>query len=193
MKRVLIAIFAVTLIAGTAMAQHGRGVGMGPGAGMGPGQGAGMGPGGPDHDGAFGGPAFVGSDGTLYLTKGTTDSAGTTTVQLAAVRPTGTIAWTATLPTGGRGHLVLSGSNLITVSETTATDGTVTSTLTAISTASGATVWTRTIAGRAGELIPFSGGTYAIVVTPAATTGATATRSLVAIGNDGSVLWTLAL
>ena len=49
------------------------------------------------------------------------------------------------------------------------------------------------IAGAALELRPFNNGTYAVVVTPAATTGGTATRSLVAIGNDGSILWTLAL
>ena len=74
----------------------------------------------------------------------------------------------------------------------TRSDGTITTTLTAISAASGATAWTKTINGRV-ELIPFSGGTYAIVTVPATTSGGTATRSVIGIGNDGSTLFTLAL
>jgi len=106
------------------------------------------------------------------------------------VRSTGTVAWTATLSVGA--HVVLSGSNLIAESGTRNSDGTFTTTLTAISTASGATAWTKTINGHA-ELRPFSGGTYAIVTVPPATAGGTATRSLIGIGNDGSTLFTLAL
>jgi hypothetical protein len=68
----------------------------------------------------------------------------------------------------------------------------VTTTLTALSTASGATAWTKSISGRV-ELFPFNSGTYAIVVVPAAKSGGTATRSLMGISNNGSTLFTLAL
>ena len=72
-------------------------------------------------------------------------------------------------------------------------DGTVSSTITAISTASGATAWTKSIAGRVGELAPFSGGTYVFVTVPAATSGGSATHSIVAIDNNGNTLWTVTL
>jgi len=56
------------------------------------------------------------------------------------------VAWTVTLSAGG--HVTLSDGNLIVESASRASDGTVTTTLTAISTASGATAWTKTINGR---------------------------------------------
>lgn len=174
-KTSTIAIALFLLLASVAGAQHHGG-----------------GPGGGPGDNGPGGHAIVGSDGTIYLETVTVDTtARTSSTKLTAVRSTGTIAWTATVA-NARGF-ELSGTNLITANETTASDATVSTTLTAISTASGAVAWTRTLAGRAGELRPFSGGTYAFVVVPASTSGGTATRSLVAIGNDGSVLWTLSL
>jgi hypothetical protein len=176
MKRVLILTFAMLMIAAAATANGGHG---GPGGDLG------------DFDRGGAG-AVVGSDGTIYITRSVVDTGtNTVTTTVTAVRPTGTTAWTATITT--RGRLILSGSNLLSLNETRATDGTITSTITAIATATGATAWTRTISGEAQELQPFSGGTYAIVVTPATTSGGTATRSLVAIGNDGSVLWTVNL
>ncbi len=154
----------------------------------------GGGHGGPGGPGDFGGPGenlLVGSDGTVYLTRTVVDTATrTSTTTVTAVRSTGTTAWTATLSNGER-SLVLSGSNLLSVSSTSASDGTVSSTITALSTASGAVAWTLNIAGRVTGLEPFSGGTYAIVVTPATTTGGSATRQLEAISNDGKVLWTV--
>lgn len=176
MKKVFAVFFAVSMLAAVALANEGHGGGpIGPGA-------------------AFAGPEgglTVGSDGTVYLTS-TTVANNVATTTIKAVRSTGTVAWTATIT--GRGHFTLSGSNLLTVSEPAPASGeTVTSTITAISTLSGATAWTRTITGRVGQLHPFSGGTYAEVIVPAATSGGTATRSLVAIGNDGAVLWTLAI
>ena len=174
MKRVLTMTFAMLLVASIASAQH------------------------PDHGGpgapGFGpeGHAIVGSDGTIYIETVTFDTTNrTSSTKVTAVRTTGTIAWTATV---ANAHgFELSGTNLITANSTTASDGTVSTTLTALSANSGAVAWTRTLAGRAGELRPFSGGTYVFVVVPPATSGGTATRSLVAIGNDGSVLWTLSL
>lgn len=177
MKKVLTLIFAISMIAGAALAEgHGGGPG-GPGGFGAPG-------GGPE------GGLLVGADGTVYLTT-TTVSSGAATTTIKAVRSTGATAWTATINT--RGHLELSDGNLLYVTESTAADGAVTSTINAINTTTGAAAWTRALGGRLMELRPFNNGTYAVVVTPAATNGGTATRSLVAIGNDGSILWTLAL
>jgi hypothetical protein len=153
-------------------------------------------PGGPGH-GPEGGPgehAIIGSDGTLYITKVTASAtAGVApAVTVTAIRSTGTTAWTATLPSGAHG-VELSDGNLLTVTETTATDGTVTSTLNAISTTTGASAWTKAFAGRINEIAPFSGGTYVFSVTPAATTGGAATHTLTAVSNSGSTLWTVTL
>ncbi len=184
MKRVITAALAFLLLASIASAQ---GHGGGPGSGMGPG----MGVGGPGNGNGPGGQAIVGSDGTVYLTRMTIDTGTrTATTQLVAVRSNGSTAWTVTF-SEALGRLLLSGSNLISVDEARASDGTFSSTLTAISTATGATAWTRTISGNITELTTFSGGLYAVVVIPPATTGGAATRSLVAVGNDGTVLWTV--
>ena len=179
MKRILVFTFALTLLASVAGAMdHGGMMG-------GPGVGPGMGPG----DGRD---LIVSSNGTVFVTGTVIDtSTRTSTTTIKAISASGATLWTATV-SNGRG-LTLSGNNLISISETAASDGTVSSTLTAVSISSGFTAWTRTLSGRVMSLEPFSGGTYAIVVVPAATSGGSATRSLVAIGNDGSVLWTVSL
>jgi hypothetical protein len=155
----------------------------------GPGHG---GPGGPGNDGGGpGGNAIVAADGTIFVTRTVTDSGtNTATTTLKAITPAGSVAWTVTLT--DRGHLLLSGSNLLSVSESETND-VYTSTITARATSTGAVAWTATINGHITDLTPFNGGTYAIVVVPAATTGGTATRSLVAISNSGATLWTVAL
>jgi hypothetical protein len=171
MKKVLAVAFAISVIAGIAAANDGHGGGPGfPGFGP---------------EGGF----IVGSDGTVYLST-TTVASGVATTAVKAVRGSGAVAWTATV--NGRGDFTLSDGNLLSVSDST-TNGTVTSTITAISTATGVTAWTRNLNGHVHELHPFTNGTYAITVVPPATTGGTATRNLTAIGNDGSILWTLAL
>lgn len=179
MKRILTATLVMLLTAGVALAN-------GPG-GRGPG-----GPGGPNDGGMpGGGNAIVAADGTLFVTRRVVDTAtNTSTTQLIAITTAGSTAWTVTLTDNG--HFRLSGSNLLSVSSS-ATDTAVTSTVTARSTATGAVAWTATINGRVTDLEPFSGGTYAIVVTPAATTGGTATRSVVALSNSGTTLWTAAI
>src|SRR5256885_376524 len=165
MKRIPVVFLAVLMIAAAAIAHDGPGD-------HGPGGPAGFGPEGEGH-------GTVGSDSTIYLTTLTVDStAGTASTKITAVRPTGTIAWTATLPVAA--HLTLSDGNLIAESESRASDGTITTTLNAISTASGATAWTKTFTGRV-ALEPFNGGTYAFVTVPATTSGGSSTRSLVGI------------
>ncbi len=180
MKRVLIVTLALLMFAAIASAHDGMG-------------GQGVPPPGMGMDGGFGrgGELIVGADGTVYVAK-TTGTSGAYTATVTAVSTTGATVWTATLPTGARGLLV-SGTNLITHSETTATDGSITTTLTAISTVSGSVAWTKTISGHAAPAGTFNGGTYLVVVVPAATNGGAATRSLVAVGNDGMTLWTISI
>jgi len=170
MKRILITTVALAMIAAAALAHEG-------GSGRG-------------NEGY--GDAIVASNGTIFITSSTIDTGTrTSTTTIKAISTSGAVMWTATLTNAGR--LELSGSNLIATNSTSASDGTVSTTLTAISTSSGSVAWTRTLNGRVTSLEPFSAGTYAIVVVPATTSGGSATRSLVAIGNDGSVLWTVSL
>src|SRR5437868_3611522 len=122
MKKVLIALFALAILPGIAVAHDGGAPAGGPGGG---------GPAG--RDGGFeGGALIVGSDGTVYVEKSTT-SGTTTTHQLVAIRSTGTTAWTVTL--SARSRVELSGTNLIEITDTTASGATSpSSSVTAIST-----------------------------------------------------------
>lgn len=183
-KRAVIAVVAVMMLTSVAMAngEHGGSAG---------------GPGGPGEERGFGGPgggAIVGSDGTIYITREAASStSGNRVFEVVAIRSTGTTAFTATLPSGAS-HVELSGTNLLAVTDTTASGATSpTSKITAISTATGATAWTLAIDGRVQGLEPFSGGTYVQIVKPATTTGGSATRTLEAVSNSGSVLWTVTL
>src|SRR5438552_13236847 len=172
MKRILITTFTITLLAAIAGAN-------GPG---------GHGPEGYGDDAG----AIVASNGTIFVTSSTIDTGTrTSTTTIKAINSSGAMLWSASLSNIGR--LELSGSNLIATNVTTASDGTVSTTLTAISSSSGSVAWTRNLNGRVTSLEPFSAGTYAIVVVPATTSGGSASRSLVAIGSDGSVLWTVSL
>src|SRR5438132_4073924 len=86
------------------------------------------GPGGPGRDdGHYGGAVEVGSDGTLYLSSVSVDSsAGAASTKITAVRPSGTVAWTATLAVGA--EVELSGGNVIAESHARNSDGTITTT-----------------------------------------------------------------
>ena len=112
------------------------------------------------------------------------------TPAIKAISSNGATLWTASV--ANRGHFTLSGNNLLTVSDASTTTA-VASTITALSASTGAQAWTLNVNGRVQGLEPFSGGTYAVVVTPGATEDAAATRSLVAISNSGTILWTAAL
>jgi hypothetical protein len=183
MKKTSLLSFALMMIAAVAFAQHHGGPGPGPEHG----------PGGPGEFGGPGGPgadASVGSDGSIYLAKVTETSNDVYTTTITAIRPAGTVAWTATV--NAAAHIVVSGANVIAESGARNSDGTFTTTLNAFSASTGAAAWTVTLNGRA-RLIPFSGGTYAIVTVPATTSGGSATRSLIGISNSGSTLFTLAL
>jgi hypothetical protein len=200
MKTAVIAA-ALVLVSTFAMAQgHGGMGGSGGSGGMGGSVGNG-GMGGSVGNGSMGGSEdfgrggdeglLFGADGTVYIVHST--STTTTAAEMVAIGPSGVVVWRSVM-TSGRGHLVLSGSNLINVTGNAATATTAaTSTLTAMSAATGTQVWTLTLDGRVGELRPFSGGTYAVVVAPAATAGTAPSRTLVGISNSGTVLFKVAI
>ena len=219
MKRIttILILTLVLLIAGVANAQmmgggshHGSGGtpsngqnggmngGMGDMAGM-----AGMG----DRRGLI-----VGSDGTVYtvrISNPTTTQAAT--FEVVAVRPSGAIGWTASV-NAGMTFIELSGNNLLVTTSPHGFDmgygqtpTTTSSTLVALSTASGSVQWTLPLDGFAFDVEPFAGGTYVTVVKPSQSnnnhggmhggTGSVSygTRTLVAVGNAGTVLWSVPL
>lgn len=213
MKRIKTSLIftLVLLVAGVADAQmmgggnHGGGMpGSGQNGGMNGGMGdmAGMG----NHRGLI-----VGTDGTVYTVRisnpTTTQSA---TFEVVAVRPNGGIGWTAPV-NAGMTFIELSGTNLLI---TTSPHGSgmgngqaptsTSSSLVALSTASGSAQWTLPLDGFALDIEPFAGGTYISVSKPAQSTnsggmhggtgpGSYGTRTLVAVGNDGKVLWSVPL
>jgi len=213
MKIKALAVAVLTLsMAGAAFAQSStveRGGMGGNGSGSGTGNGTGMGTGagnGPRGDGMGGFPdVLVAADGNAYLLRHVeTDAVGQFAV--VSIRPSGAFGWTYKLPTLGMAQLVLAGTNVVAiqVSGGTGASGTtpsaIVSKLTGISQASGTALWTRDIDGHASSAVAFSGGLYLTVVKPAA--GATGTpapgsgmgeKSLVAVSNDGVILWTLKL
>src|ERR1051325_1269328 len=143
MKKLAVVFLALMMVATLASAQHGGGPGPEHGHG---------GPGGPgDLRGPGAGPLSLGSDGSIYLSKVTETAEDVYTTTITAVRPAGTVAWTAT------GNAA---AHVIAESGTRNSDGTFTTTLNAFSASTGAAAWTKTINGRA-QLVPFSGGTYA--------------------------------
>jgi hypothetical protein len=174
MKKTAIAVLALLMIATFAVADgHG-----GPGAG-------GRGP-------VGGGYLDVASDGTVIITRAAAGSTAAAPVaEVVAIR-NGAIVWTSTLPSLHT-DIEPSGTQLLEAYDTTATGATTpTTTIRALSLATGAQAWTLNITGRVSDLTPFSGGTYAVVIIPATTTGGTATRNLVAISSTGVVTSTVA-
>ena len=154
----------------------------------------GGGPGGPGDFGGGPGGLTVDSNGTIYLTVETAAGTSTTAPAFAikAIGSAGATLWTSANFSGE--HFELVNSNLIGVSVTRATSTTAaSSTITALSTATGTQAWTLAVDGIVTDIHPFSGGFYAVVVTPAATSGASATRTLEAISNSGTVLWKVTL
>lgn len=124
---------------------------------------------------------LVAPDGTAFLVR-----RGSQNLEIVAVRATGTIAWTAPLDKGMT-DLMLTGNLLVTSTPSVDSEPRgVQSRLTGISIVSGAKQWTLDLNGIVMEMTPFAGGTYVMLVKQG-------TRSLLAVGSDGKVLWTLPL
>ena len=177
MKKTITLVLALMMAATLAVAnKHG-----GPG-----------GPGGPGGRGVEGdGHLSVAADGTVVITRAAASSTTANPVaEVIAIR-NGSIAWSAALPSPHAG-VEISGSQVIEVTDTTASGAsTPTTTLTALSLATGSQAWTLNITGRVNDLTPYSGGTYAVVIIPATTTGGTPTRNLVAISTGGTITSTV--
>jgi hypothetical protein len=177
------------------------------GSGM---NGSGMNGGMEDGFGAMGQALTVGTDGVVYTQRVTTVANQTPSLEIAAIRPTGTVAWTAKLD-GGMGRLELSG-NLVLVASgnvdmgmnegTQAADDE--SQLIALSAASGSVQWKLDLDGFVTALEPFSGGTYVLIAKHDATNAGTGmhngsngtasmNRTVAAVDNTGKVLWSLDL
>lgn len=162
--------------------------------------------------GAMGNALTVGSDGVAYTLRATTAADTTISLEVVAIRPSGTVAW-ATKVDGGMTRVALSGGLLLVASggddDMGMTGGTgttpvaETSQLVALSTASGTIQWNLALDGFAIALEPFTNGTYVSVAR--ANTTATGmmnggspgthgmSRSVVAVDNTGKVIWKLDL
>lgn len=200
-SRMIIAVAASLLAAHIATAQMGGGMHGGSGTSGGMGYGSDM----------MGRLLTVGADGVVYTLRGVTTTTGVPRVEVVAIRPTGTTAWTATVD-GRMTRLELSG-NLVLVASGNggmgmdrgngSTDEK--SRLVALSAASGAVQWQVEIDGVAMAIEPFAGGVYALVVKWEGTTSGgtgmhrgaigtkTVKRSLAAFDTAGKLLWTLPL
>lgn len=154
----------------------------------------------------------VGTDGVVYTLR----TPATTTVQnpaveVMAIRPTGTTAWTTKVEgrmtrLGLSGNLVLvaSGAGDMGMDGENEPDGEDASHLIALSAASGSIQWQLDLDGVVGALEPFSGGVYVLIVHHDAATagsgmhnGSTGStlmnRSVAAIDNAGKMLWSVDL
>jgi hypothetical protein len=160
--------------------------------------------------GAMGQALTVGTDGVVYTQRVTTVAGQASSFEVVAIRPSGTVAWSAKRD-GGMSRLQLSG-NLVLVASGNGDSGLNGGTqaaadksqLVALSAASGSVQWKLDVDGFVTALEPFSGGTYVLLAKHDATNagtgmygasnGATSMkRTVAAIDNTGKVLWSLDL
>lgn len=154
---------------------------------------------------------IVGADGVLYtLRPSATPTTQVPAVDVVAMRPTGTQAWSARvdgrmtrLEVTGTLVLVAAGSGDMGMDESFDDDADA-SRLVALSAASGSVQWSLDLNGHVASLKPFSGGVYALLMRHDGTSsgngmhsGSNGTismkRSVAAIDNAGKVLWTIDL
>jgi len=155
---------------------------------------------------------IVGPDGTAYVVRvSNPTSTQAVAFEVVAVRPSGAIGWTASVD-AGMSFIELSGDHLLVTTSPYGLDSTYgqtpasfSSKVVALSTSSGSIQWTLPIDGIAFDLEAFAGGTYMTVVKVAQSpasggmhrggTGQVSygTRTLLAIGPDGKVLWSVSL
>lgn len=153
----------------------------------------------------------VGTDGVLFtLRTSETSTTQVPAVDVVAIRPTGTQAW-STKVEGRMTRLELAGALVLVATgggdmgmDGSFDDETDASRLVALSAASGAVQWSLALNGHVASLEPFSGGVYALLMRHDGTNsgnsmhnGSNGTtlmkRSIAAIDNAGKVLWTIDL
>lgn len=216
--RIAIALAATLLVAQIATAQMGGGMHR-PGSPSNPGPGYGSGP--MIGGGFMGAPneLIVAPNGTVFTIRHSASATATApAIDIVAVLPSGTIAWSTTLA-GGTRNLTLAGDLLVMTSGANIGDGipnnyaAATTQLTALSVVTGAQQWELDLDGRVQAIEPFTGGIYVLLVEHDVTAPATGvpfgprgglnpgpgygyglgTRTLAAISDAGAVLWTLEL
>ncbi|MHB0971945.1 MAG: hypothetical protein ACYC7A_04040 [Thermoanaerobaculia bacterium] len=154
---------------------------------------------------------IVGTDGVLYtLRTSATSTTQVPAVDVVAIRPAGTQAWSTSVQ--GRMTRLEVTATLVLVAAASGDmgmdgsfdDDVDASRLVALSAASGSVQWTLNLNGRVASLEPFSGGVYALLMRHDGTSsgngmhnGSNGTtlmkRSVAAIDNAGKVLWTIDL
>ena len=154
----------------------------------------------------------IGADGVVYtLRTSVATSTQKPAVEVVAVRPTGTVAWTTRiegrmtrLEVSGNFLLVASGSGDMGKDGWNQAAGDNASRLIALSAASGSVQWQVSLDGFVAAIEPFSGGVYVLIVQHARTStgngmpngpngSSVMKRSVAAIDNAGKVLWKLDL
>lgn len=137
----------------------------------------------------------VGSDGTAYVARTSSKSDGPR-YELAAIRPSGTVAWTA--PLANQGMMSIAVNNTTVFVGSFGTSGTfpnitLKSVLQGFSVSSG-TPFTLELEGIAMDLTAFNDGVY-VLETAINPTGMMTSigRKLVSVSNGGHVNWTLPL
>ncbi|MEO8034913.1 MAG: hypothetical protein ABI837_10830 [Acidobacteriota bacterium] len=214
--RIMIGIALSLLVAQLAAAQMMGGGGSHHGSSPSNGNGSGgmtdgnMGSGAGMMGGGMGHSLIVGADGVAYALRTAATTNSTSAVEVVAIRPSGTIAWTASLD--GRMTRLEASGNLLLVSsgdgdlgmDGSGEAGDEKSRLVALSSASGSVQWQVELDGLAASIEPFSGGVYVQVVRHDGASpgngmhnGSNGTivmkRAVMAIDNAGKVLWTLDL
>lgn len=142
----------------------------------------------------------VGTDGVLYVVRNVLSATSTPAGEVVAIRPSGTIAWTAKLQSivhrvefAGSSVLVATGPAMGGMGRWPA-GGALTSSVVALSAASGAVVWQTALDGVVTGIEPFATGTYVLIHVPNVSSATMSVkRSVVAIDNAGKVIWKVEL
>ncbi len=137
----------------------------------------------------------VGPDGTVYVVR--LASGSTNSYELAAIRPSGTVAWTAPLATTGAMEIALNNTTVFVSSfDTTGslTNLTLKSQLLGFNVTTGAKVFSNDLDGIAMDVTAFTDGVY-VLETAMNLQGMMTTigRKLVSVSNSGHVNFTMPL
>lgn len=138
----------------------------------------------------------VGTDGVLYVVRNVLSATNTPAGEVVAIRPSGTIAWTAKLQSvvhrvefAGASVLVATGPAMGGMGRWPV-GGALTSSVVALSAASGSVVWQTALDGVVTGIEPFASGAYVLIHVPnVSSTTMSVKRSVVAIDNTGKVTW----
>lgn len=138
----------------------------------------------------------VGTDGVLYVVRNVLSATSTPAGEVVAIRPSGTVAWTAKLQ-GVVHRLEFAGSSVLVATGPAMggmgrwpAGGVLTSSVVALSAASGSVVWQTALDGVVTAIEPFANGTYVLIHVPnMSSTTMSVRRTVAAIDSAGKVMW----